>query len=54
MDESLANLTLACEKFHKTLASFRRTMTVLYIVLAAFILVGIFDLGVEVGKKLCS
>ena len=53
IDESLANLIKVCEKFHKTVVSFGKTMTALYVVLVSFVLVGAFTLGVEVGKTLC-
>ena len=33
IDESLANLIKVCEKFHKTVVSFGKTMTALYVVL---------------------
>ena len=52
-DESLENLTRVCNKFHKTVVSFCKTMTTVYIVLFAFVLVGAFSLGVEIGKTLC-
>ena len=53
-DESLANLTKACDNFHRTLDSFGKTTTLIYVVLALFILVGTFALGVEIGKTMCS
>ena len=53
IDESLANLTRACYNFRKTLVSFRRTMTAIYVLLAVLILAGTFDLGVELGKRMC-
>ena len=53
-DESLANLTKACDNFHRTLDSFGKTTTLIYVVLALFILVGTFALGVEIGKTMCG
>ena len=43
-----------CKKIETDCKSIRRTIFVIYVELAIFILAGVLQTGIEIGKKLCK